>query len=222
MRGLISSFIWSHSLGRAAIRRVAADRRAVNKLALRPSTDRRATAKRGSPSYSTAQRETLHGRGTYMHPLMGGSERPSRRSHWREDAKHDGSDDRTVGVGSHGGERNEKGQRTEPIERPTGDGVHRRAAGDAAARSAHPRPDDRPRPPSASCFPVRSCAQAVGGGRRTDRVTAPDSGLRFTWRLIPPSGSLAPETPRKALPTTKPRPTQWLARHYLRRICPSQ
>ena len=42
--------------------------------------------------------------------------------------KHDGSDDRTFGVGSHGGERNEKGQQTEAIERPTGDGVLRRAA----------------------------------------------------------------------------------------------
>ena len=37
--------------------------------------------------------------------------------------KHGGSDDRTVGVGSHGGKRNEKGQRTEAIERPRGDGV---------------------------------------------------------------------------------------------------
>ena len=59
MRGLISSFICSHSLARAAIRRVAADLREVNRLALRPSTDRRATAKRGSPSYSTEQRETV-------------------------------------------------------------------------------------------------------------------------------------------------------------------
>ena len=79
--------------------------------------------------------------------------------------KHDGSDDRTFGVWSHGGERNEKGQRTKAIERPTGDGVLRRGAGDAAARSTHPRPDDRPRPPSASGVPVRGCAQAVGGGR---------------------------------------------------------
>ena len=79
--------------------------------------------------------------------------------------KHGGSDDRTVGVGSHGGEQNEKGQRTEAIERPRGDGVHRRGAGDAAAWSAHPRPDDRPRPPSASGVPVRGCAPAGGGGR---------------------------------------------------------
>ena len=56
-------------------------------MALRPTTDRRATAKQGSPPYSTEHRETLHGQGAYMHPLMGGSERPSRRSHWREDAE---------------------------------------------------------------------------------------------------------------------------------------
>ena len=37
--------------------------------------------------------------------------------------------------------------------------------GDVAARSAHPRPDHRPRPPAASGVPVRGCAQAVGGGR---------------------------------------------------------
>ena len=79
--------------------------------------------------------------------------------------KLDGSDDRTVGVGSHGGERNEKGRRKKAIDRSTGDGVHRRGAGDAAARSAHPGPDHRPLPPSASGVPARSCAQAVGGGR---------------------------------------------------------
>ena len=78
--------------------------------------------------------------------------------------KHDGSDDRTVGVGNHDWERNEKGQRTEAIERPTGDGVHRRAAGDAAARSAHPCPDHRPLSPSASGVPVHSRAQATNGG----------------------------------------------------------
>ena len=83
----------------------------------------------------------------------------------RRTPKHDGSDDSTVGVGSHVRERNEKGQRTEAIERPRGDGVLRRAAGDAAARSAHPGPDYRPLPPSASGVPARSCAQAVGGGR---------------------------------------------------------
>ena len=32
-------------------------------------------------------RGCIHEQGTYMHPLMGGSERPSRRSHWREDAE---------------------------------------------------------------------------------------------------------------------------------------
>ena len=32
-------------------------------------------------------RGCTHEQGTYMHPLMGGSERPSRRSHWREDAE---------------------------------------------------------------------------------------------------------------------------------------
>ena len=79
--------------------------------------------------------------------------------------KHDGSDDRTVGVGNHDWERNEKGQRTEPIKRPTGDGVHRRAAGDAAARAAHHRPDDRPRPPSASGGPARGFAQSTSGAR---------------------------------------------------------
>ena len=38
----------------------------------------------------------------------------------RRTPKHDGSDDRTVGVASHGGEQSEKGQRTEAIERPGG------------------------------------------------------------------------------------------------------
>ena len=42
--------------------------------------------------------------------------------------KHDGSDDRTFGVGSHGGERNEKGRRTEAIERSTGDDALRLGA----------------------------------------------------------------------------------------------
>ena len=100
-----------------------ADRGEVTELARKPSTNRRAMAKRGPPSYSTAQRETLHGRGTYMHPLMGGSERPSRRSHWREDSD-DGSEDCTVEVGSYVGERNEKGQRKEATERPTGDDAY--------------------------------------------------------------------------------------------------
>ena len=36
-------------------------------------------------------------------------------------------------------------------------------------------------------------------------MTAPDSWLRFTWRLISPSGSLAPATPRKALPVPQNR-----------------
>ena len=293
MKGLISSFICSHSLARAAIRRVAADLREVNKLALRPTTDRRATAKRGSPSYSTEQRETVRSglriparMIVHAHPRRQESRsvtrtrfqpscRPAkcplqlgrmstaplshgvqsslfsardlayarRKEHFPQSAscshsvgacfcsvsklnapictpcresrvpvhpahsadsprssqtpqggayvsrvhtctpawevpnghiavhtggrtpRHDGSDDHTVGVGSHGGEQNEKGQRTEAIERPRGDGVLRRAAGDAAARSAHPRPDHRPRPPAASGVPVRGCAQAIGGGR---------------------------------------------------------
>ena len=104
---------------------------------------------------------------------------------WRT-PKHDGSDDRTFGVGSHDWERNENGQRTEAIERPTGDGVHRRAAGDAAARSAHPGPDDRPRPPAASGVPVQGLRPSHRRRTRAERVTAHDSGLRFTWRLIPP------------------------------------
>ena len=61
--------------------------------------------------------------------------------------------------------RDEKAQRTEPIERPTGDGVHRRGAGEAASRAAHHRPDDRPRPPAASGVPVHGCAEAPGGAR---------------------------------------------------------
>ena len=98
----------------------------------------------------------------------------------RNTPRHDGSDDRTVGVGSRDEDRDEKGQRTESIERPTGDGVHRRAAGDAAARAAHHRPDDRPRPPSASGVPVRGCAQADSGGRGRGlrgRPTGQDSGF---------------------------------------------
>ena len=127
--------------------------------------------------------------------------------------KHDGSDGRAVGIGNHDRERNEKGQRTEPIKRPTGDGVHRRAAGGRYGAVCASWPGSSP----ALTFGVRSPGPELRPGRRrrtrTDRVTAPDSGLRFTWGPISPSGSLAPATPRRALPpTTKLRPTQWLAR----------
>ena len=116
--------------------------------------------------------------------------------------KHDGSDDRTVGVGNHDWERNEKGQRTEAIERPGGDGVLRRAAGDAAARSAHPGPDDRPRPPAASGVPVHSRAQATNGGR--------GRGLSGSRNHLPPLpvfvfhfphfvAAAAPSTPQTAM-----------------------
>ena len=70
-----------------------------------------------------------------------------------------------VGVGSQGEEPDEKGQRTETIERSTGYGVLRRTAGDGPAQAAHPGPDDRPRPSAASGVPVRSCAQAACEGR---------------------------------------------------------
>ena len=88
-----------------------------------------------------------------------------------------------VGVGSQGEEPDEKGQRTETIERSTGYGVLRRTAGDGPARAAHPGPDDRPRPSAASGVPVRSCAQAACGGRgrgltgRPARI--PASAARF-------------------------------------------
>ena len=87
---------------------------------LRPTTDRRATAKRGPPSCSTEQQKTLHWQGTYMHPVMGGSERPSRRSHWREDAE-----TRRL--------RRPHGRRREPRRRPVWegptDGSHRETKG---------------------------------------------------------------------------------------------
>ena len=79
--------------------------------------------------------------------------------------KHDGSDDRTFGVASHGRQQNEKGQRTEPIERLRGDSVLRGAAGDAEARSAHPRPDHRSLPPPGSGLRVRGCSQTACEGR---------------------------------------------------------
>ena len=62
-------------------------------------------------------------------------------------------------------ERDEKRQRKEPIDQSPDDGVLRRGAGDAAARAAHHRPDDRPRPSSASGGPVRGFAQATSGAR---------------------------------------------------------
>ena len=101
--------------------------------------------------------------------------------------KHDGSDDRTVGVGNHDWERNEKGQRTEPIKRPTGDGVHRRAAGDAAARSAHPGPDHRPLSPSASGVPVHSRAQATNGGRGRRLSGSREPSSAAPCVCVPPS-----------------------------------
>ena len=42
----------------------------------------------GQPSIlADPTRGCIHEQGTHMHPRMGGSERPSRRSHWREDAE---------------------------------------------------------------------------------------------------------------------------------------
>ena len=42
----------------------------------------------GQPSVLAGPtRGCIHEQGTYMHPRMGGSERPSRRSHWMEDAE---------------------------------------------------------------------------------------------------------------------------------------
>ena len=115
--------------------------------------------------------------------------------------KYDGSDDRTDGAGSHDWERNEKGQRTEAIERPRGDGVLRRAAGDAAARSAHPRPDHRPRPPAASGVPVRGCAQAIGGGPGLNEWPARISGSIHV--ATPPALLTASCGPRKLSPYHK-------------------
>ena len=67
----------------------------------------------------------------------------------------------------------QRGERVgaETIDQSPGDGeagiagILRRGAGDAATRAAHPRPDDRPRPPSASGSPVRGRAQADIRGR---------------------------------------------------------
>ena len=69
----------------------------------------------------------------------------------------------------------------ETIDQSPDDGALCRAARDDEARSSHPCPDDRPRPPSASGVPVRGCAQAASGGPRTgdERVTGPDSGLQL-------------------------------------------
>ena len=62
--------------------------------------------------------------------------------------------------------RPQRGERVgaETIDQSPGDGALRRAAGDGAARSAHPGPDDRPRPPASSGVPVRGCAQADSRG----------------------------------------------------------
>ena len=69
--------------------------------------------------------------------------------------------------------RPQRGERAgaETIEQTPGDGeagiadVIPRAAGDGQAWAAHPRPDDRPRPPAPPGVPVRGCAQVVCGGR---------------------------------------------------------
>ena len=91
-------------------------------------------------------------------------------------------------------ELDEKAQRKEPTERPTGDGVHRRGAGDAASRAAHHRPDDRPRPPSEAGVPVHGCAQAASGAR----------GHRLRGRTARPS-SFEPHPVRRRFDAAGPR-----------------
>ena len=83
----------------------------------------------------------------------------------RRTPKHDGSDDSTVGVGSHVGERNEKGQRTEAIERPRGDGrtppSSRRRCGAVCASW----PGSSPAPTFGVRSPGQGCSQAACEGR---------------------------------------------------------
>ena len=86
-----------------------------------------------------------------------------------------------------GRERDEKRQRTEPIDESPGDGgadvaaLLRRAAGDIAARAAHPGPHHRPRPSTAAGVPVRHCPGASCGGRGRRLSSSPPR--------LPPFGS---------------------------------
>ena len=86
-----------------------------------------------------------------------------------------------------GTERDEKRQRTEPIDESPGDGggdvaaLFRRAAGDTPARAAHPGPHHRPRPSTAAGVPVRHCAGASCGGRGRRLSSSPPR--------LPPFGS---------------------------------
>ena len=124
-----------------------------------------------------------------------------------------GSADHTVGVVIHGEGRDEKDQRKEPIDESPGECkavvavLHRRGAGDAAARAAHHCPDDRPRPPATAGFPARGCA----GGRGSL------ADLRVPCRSLLPT----PDATTGRCTTTKPPRKQWIARHYIRRILPS-
>ena len=127
-----------------------------------------------------------------------------------------GSGDRTVGVVIHGEGRDEKDQRKEPIDESPGECkavvavLHRRGAGDAAARAAHHCPDDRPRPPATAGFPARGCA----GGLRKGRGSLAD--LRGPGRSLRPT----PDGTTGCCTTTKPPSKQWLASHYVRRLLP--
>ena len=103
--------------------------------------------------------------------------------------KLDGSDDRTVGVGSHGGERNEKGRREKAIDgrRRTPPRSGRRCGAVCASL-----PESSP----ARTFGVWRPGPQLHTGRQrrtrteTERLTARDSGVQFTRRPIPPFGSL--------------------------------
>ena len=166
-------------------------------MARRPTTDRRATAKRGPPSCSTEQQETLHGQGTYMHPVMGGSERPSRRSHWREDAE-----TRRL--------RRPHGWRREPRRRPVWEGPTDRSHQETNGRRRAPPSSGRrcgavcaslPGSSPAPTFGVRSPGQGLRPSRRrktrTDRDRPGFRGLVHSETDFPPQAHWLLQLPEK-------------------------
>ena len=62
---------------------------------------------------------------------------------------------------------------------------------------------------------IREAAKVLGFDTPSDFVRAYPMSREWLTLLLQLPERLSP-------PTTKPRPTQWLARRYLRRICPSQ
>ena len=125
-----------------------------------------------------------------------------------------------VGPGQemNGAERNEKQQRTKPIDESQGVcRVHCRATGADAAWAAHPGPDHRPRPPATTGFPAWGWGRGLPKGRGLlARLWSP-AGSPFRRSVLSPQGRIFGRSY-----TTNSPPAQWLISHYMRAISRSQ